>query len=722
MDPWITPPGGVAGAAGVGLAYLAAFIALAQWGSELAVVGSITPWYAPPGLSLALVIVFGPRALPALVIAEAANGAVTGGYDAAQLTVDALAFTAVYGGAGLVIRGLLDGDPPLARVRDLLIFLGLGALAAPLVAAVSGAAIESWAGNVPSGEYWPAVRTWFVGDAVGVVSVAPALLTLVTWPRDRRPAPWRAELVVAGCAAVLLPPALVAVDGIHLLFFAALPPAWIALRHGLPAASLAVLATTASSVIAIDALAGDVAVADVQSFLLAAGVLVLLAGAVISELERGRSRLEHIALHDDLTGLPNRRRLVEVIGMALERHAGAGVGVLVVDIDRYSRISDVLGNDVGEGLLRAVAQRLRRASSAGTTVGRLGRDRFALVLTDLGPGEGGVAAAALFEALSPPFGVLGHEIGIEASVGVAPSGSGRDAVGLLNRADIATTRAKDAGRGRWVVYDGAMERRAHERLALERDLHAAVERGRLELAFQPIVAAASGAPVAAEALVRWTDRERGAVSPSLFVPVAEETGLILRIGRWVIAETCRQAATWPCPDGLQPTGVSVNVSTRQLLDDGIVAEVAGALAASGLAPERLALEITETALMEDFDATIRHLHGLRELGVSCMLDDFGTGYASMEWLQRLPVARLKIDASFVRGIDRNDKDRAIVEASLRLAHALDLRTVAEGVESDEQRAILTELGCEQIQGYLVSVPLTPREFSRWLTARVPAAS
>jgi EAL domain-containing protein (putative c-di-GMP-specific phosphodiesterase class I) len=265
-----------------------------------------------------------------------------------------------------------------------------------------------------------------------------------------------------------------------------------------------------------------------------------------------------------------------------------------------------------------------------------------------------------------------------------------------------------------------MERRERDRLQLERDLRGAVDDGGLRLAFQPIVDTQTDRVMAAEALVRWVDPARGDVEPGAFVPLAEETGLILRIGRWALREACRSAASWPDGAHGAAPGVSVNVSTRQLSDPGLVAEVADALHATGLPPSRLGIEITETAAVEDELTTLERLTALRALGVRCILDDFGTGWSSLAWLQRLPVQTLKVDRSFVAGLAHGGRDRAIVDATLQLARALGLQTVAEGVETAEQRAILEELGCDRLQGFFIARPLTSEELLARLRAEAAA--
>ena len=448
-------------------------------------------------------------------------------------------------------------------------------------------------------------------------------------------------------------------------------------------------------------------IAEVHSWMVA--LLLLPAGALYQALNHhvrlrreAEARLVYQAYHDPLTGLPNRALLLDRLGQALARagRRGEPVALLFLDLDRFKRVNDGLGHAAGDRLLVAVGERLRACARAGDTVARLGGDEFTLLLEGLtDAAEAEAVAAAVAAALEAPVVLDGQPVAVTASIGVALAGpGGAEPAGLLRDADVAMYRAKARGKARVEVFDAAMAAGARERVAFEADLRQAVERGELRLAYQPIVELATGRVVGAEALARWAHPARGVVLPDAFVPLAEETGLIVPLGRWVLAEACRQGRAWQDRFPTPPT-VSVNLSPRQFQQPGLVEEVAAALRSTGLAPDRLQLEITEGAVMADADGAVATLRQLRGLGVRLAIDDFGTGYSSLGYLQRFPIDLLKVDRRFVAGLGRDAGDTAIVEAVVGLAHALRLRVVAEGVETVEQAGRLRELGCELGQGY-----------------------
>lgn len=437
-----------------------------------------------------------------------------------------------------------------------------------------------------------------------------------------------------------------------------------------------------------------------------------------TERRRAERELAHRALHDPLTGLPNRTLFLDRLRQAATRRRGsrATVAVLFVDVDRFKAINDSLGHDAGDTVLNALAMLLESCVRPGDTVARIGGDEFVVCCEDIGSEAAATNLAARFaQRLLAPFVVGGKEFHVTISVGIAVSDGkvAADADKLLRMADGAMYRVKGRGGNGYEIATDDLDHELRERFELEARLRRALAADELRVHYQPEVELESGAVVGFEALVRWEDPVRGLVSPATFIPLAEETGLIVPIGRWVLEEACRQLVAWQRDAvGDRPHWVSVNLSARQLERNDLVDAVAGALDASGLDPSLLWLELTETALMSDVEMATETLHQLRELGVHVAVDDFGTGWSSLQYLKRFPVEMLKIDRSFVDGIGRSPEDSTIVSAVVSLAHALGLQAIAEGVETDEQRHWLHELGCDLGQGYLWSRPLPPAEVER----------
>jgi diguanylate cyclase (GGDEF)-like protein len=413
---------------------------------------------------------------------------------------------------------------------------------------------------------------------------------------------------------------------------------------------------------------------------------------------------EHQSLHDSLTGLPNRILLADRIEQALARRDGrAQTALLYLDLDGFKAVNDSLGHAAGDDLLIAAARRLRDCVRPGDTTCRLGGDEFALLVTELRvPVDAFDVAQRTIDSLAEPFMLRDTAVSVTVSVGVAFPGDGVDGNELLRNADVAMYKAKRTGGG-FEVFQPMMHAEIVERLTLEAELHQAVARQQLVMHYQPLVQLDSRGVVGVEALVRWARPGFGLVPPLDFIRIAEESGAIIPIGSWVLHEACRQAAAWrdgPAPD-LQ---VSVNLSPRQLLDAGVVDVVSSALAASGLEPTALTLEITEGDLVSDTAAVISRLEDLRALGVRVAIDDFGTGYSSLSYLRRLPVDVLKIDKYFVQKLDRGPEESALVSAVLHVARALGLSVVAEGVETADQLDELRSLGCTQAQGFYLGRP------------------
>ncbi|MDP9350018.1 MAG: EAL domain-containing protein, partial [Chloroflexota bacterium] len=431
----------------------------------------------------------------------------------------------------------------------------------------------------------------------------------------------------------------------------------------------------------------------------------------ITERKALEEQLRHQAFHDPLTGLPNRALFLDRLEHALVRgtRQGRSLAVLFVDLDRFKPVNDSLGHEVGDELLTAVARRLRDCLRPEDTVARLGGDEFVVLIEDVEDRSGAMLVAErIGEAIRQSYELGDREVVLTASVGVALSTVGRvDPGELLRAADIAMYRAKRTGKARYEVYEPLMGSRALELLELEADLRRGIDRGELRLHYQPKVELDTGRIVGVEALLRWEHPHRGMVSPAEFIGLAEETGLILPIGRWVLGEACRQVQVWRKECGTDPEfDVCVNVAPRQFAHPGLVQEVTGVLEETGLGPKVLLLEITESAVMGDAESNAATLHELKDLGVRLAIDDFGTGYSSLSYLHRFPVDYLKIDRSFVDGLGRESDDTAIVRAVIGLAHSLRLEVIAEGVESAEQVELLRSLGCRFAQGYYFARPMT----------------
>jgi diguanylate cyclase (GGDEF)-like protein/PAS domain S-box-containing protein len=433
----------------------------------------------------------------------------------------------------------------------------------------------------------------------------------------------------------------------------------------------------------------------------------------VTARKQAESELSWQAHHDPLTGLPNREFFLERLDGALARRGGQ-VAVLFVDLDDFKVVNDSLGHGAGDRLLSAVAERLSSVLRPDDVIARFGGDEFTILLPGIASEDHALAVAGrVSEALADPLVLDGEHRYVSASVGMSFAAPGSDAQALLRDADAAMYRAKEMGKGRCEIFDESMRRHALERLELEGGLREALELGELRLVYQPLVELADGRVTGVEALLRWDHPVHGTVGPLRFIPIAERTGLIIPIGAWVLREACRQLAEW----GDDALGVSVNVSSRQFGATDLVDTVRSALDDSGLAPERLCLEITETAMMADIGAMSETLTALKRLGVRLAVDDFGVGHASLRRLRSLlPVDTLKIDKSFVDGIAEDADDAAIVEGVVRLAHSLGLHAVAEGVETAEQAAILDAWSCQTGQGYHFAKPCGPDEIARLLTA------
>jgi diguanylate cyclase (GGDEF)-like protein/PAS domain S-box-containing protein len=453
----------------------------------------------------------------------------------------------------------------------------------------------------------------------------------------------------------------------------------------------------------------DVEVSSHQlSFLDRAAVLVAIQD--VTRRNRLEAELRHQAFHDSLTNLPNRALFADRVDHAMrQRRSDRTAAVLLIDLDAFKNVNDSLGHTVGDRLLVDVAARLQSVLRGADTAARLGGDEFAILLEGLPtPAAARDTAQRLIDALETPFVIAGKEIFIHASAGVTYAGThGDSADELLRNADAAMYRAKSQGKGCYRVYEAEMHSAAVARLELETDLRRALQADEFVVEYQPIVSLSANRVVSLEALVRWWHPTRGLVPPNDFIPIAEENGLIVEIGRQVLAIACRDTRVWQKRHPDHHLTIAVNLSTRQLSDPQLVSDVTAILRETELPAGDLTLEITETALMNDPDVAITRLHELKQVGVRLAIDDFGTGYSSLGSLQRLPVDTLKIDKSFIDRVARGTEAAGVVHALIRLASTLQLDIVAEGVEHNDQVRRLEELGCDQIQGFCFSQPVAP---------------
>jgi diguanylate cyclase (GGDEF)-like protein/PAS domain S-box-containing protein len=446
----------------------------------------------------------------------------------------------------------------------------------------------------------------------------------------------------------------------------------------------------------------------------------------ISERKRVEERVQYLATHDEMTGLPNRTMFAQMLGHAIKRarrKRGSQLAVLFIDLDRFKIVNDSLGHDAGDELLKHVADRFRAALRSCDVLARLGGDEFVVLLEELRePAQAAQVARKLLSAAIQPLDITGQECRVTASIGISTfPADAADAQALMKNADAAMYHAKEEGKNNYQFHSPATSSLSIERLALETNLRRALERNELKLQYQAQVSAQTGEITGAEALLRWWSQDLGAVPPARFIPLAEDTGLIIPIGNWVLATACAQNVAWQ-QAGLPPIRMAVNISPRQFKDHNLTRDIAAALEQSGMAPELLELEITEGVIMHDVHQAVRQLHAIKEMGVRLAIDDFGTGYSSLAQLKRLPIDTLKVDRSFIREIPRDLEDNTITEAVIAMGKTLGVTVVAEGVETAEQRNFLSSRACNELQGFLFSKPCDPEALAEMLKSKKPPRS
>jgi diguanylate cyclase (GGDEF)-like protein len=702
----------------VGLAYYVA----AHFGLKLALVhNQVTPIWPPTGIAVAAMLMFGRRIWPGVALGAFAVNAPLGPSILGAATIAAGNTLAPVLAVTLLRR--VGFQPDLRRLQDAIAIVVLGALVAMSVSATIGATTLLVSRSIPGSEFWPSWWVWWTGDAMGVLVVTPFLLSLRSIRFELR-GTWSRRLEAAVLFVCLVAVANVAFHSplqIEYLVFPFL--AWAAWRFGQRGAAPAALVTSAIAVWAAVKGTGPFAdgtlwarMATLQVFNASVTFATFFLAALVSERGQdilGRLRAEdaltHMALHDPLTGLANRSMFTERLTQALartERHAGA-VGVLFLDLDRFKVINDSLGHEAGDRVLEAVADRLRSVLRPEDTASRFGGDEFVILCEDLVDElEAVTIAERIGAAITEPIALQTGEIVITTSIGISLSkGLADRPEELIRDADAAVYRAKERGRARFELFDHDMRLRAIRRLETENDLRRALDAGELRVYYQPMVRLDSQAVEGMEALVRWEHPQRGLLAPASFIPVAEETGLIADLGEWVLREACRQSVKWDRRVGRRgPVTIAVNLSARQLARPEFEDTLRRILEETGAEPTNLALEITETMLVDAAGPTLATLQRLRELGVHLSIDDFGTGYSSLTYLKQFQVDSLKVDRSFVKGLGRDREDSSIVTAVVNLAHGLGLTAVAEGVETESQREQLYDLGCDFGQGFHFSPP------------------
>lgn len=711
----------------------------------------IAVWYPPSALDIVLTLVFGWGYSPALLLKTPIHSFIVTGrnLNLVPLTIFALVTTLGFAGASALLLYKLRINPRLRRLRDIVWFVVVATLAAPLFVALLQALNFAWFGIIPWSEFRIDMLHYWAGDATGIAMLAPFLLT---WLRHL---PWIWSHLESEPPAIEAEPHLptrremrellieslflgVAIgvgygtrisDEINLTYFVFLPLIWIVLRHGFERATTIILFLNVGIVFVVRARFGQSDVLSLQFGLMAISLTGLLLGGITSErkktdkaLRDSTDRLTYNAFHDSLTGLPNRALFMDRLARAIEhgkRDRDYLFAVLCLDLNQFKVINDSLGHSLGDLLLIAIAQNLAACLRPSDTIARLGGDEFTILLDGLSDISDAIRITERLQAeLRLPIPLDGHEVFTAASIGIAFGTTNYDRPeDLLRDADIAMYRAKMRGE-RYEIFNASMHERAIVRFQLERELRRAIERQEFLVYFQPIVSLATGRVKGFEALVRWQHPERGILSPANFVLIAEETGLLDRIDRWVMREACRQVQQWSqqMTDEF-PLLISVNLANKQFAQPNIVEQIDEILQETGLDAPRLKLEITEEVIMENDESAISKLEQLKGLGIQLSIDDFGIGYSSLSRLHRFPINELKIDRSFISPIGFENSTFEIAETIITLAQKLDLNVTAEGIETAEQLSRLRDLNCPYGQGYFFSRPLNSQAAEALLVTR-----
>lgn len=674
-------------------------------------------WLAS-GVGAAAAIRFGPAGIAGVFL-----GALAAGWGHAGFAV--LPYLALGEAVGATVVFWIASRPgrvlSFGSVSDIgrfcLLAVPAGTLASALVAAAAGIKF----GSLPQEQFWPGLWALWSSGLSGAILLAPVLLTAnpYDWRVQRRV--FRLEWAAVAAASLLVIWLLLGTGsqqawkiGEYLLFPLVL---WVALRFSAGATTALVLAVSLVRIASEPAaLSGAewqaplLELLNVQVTTLSLAVSGMLVAAALAERRESELRLDRLANHDPLTGLPNRSYFQVYLEHVIVQCArkGGQVSLLFIDLDRFKHINDSRGHGVGDEVLRIIADRLGAVLRGDDFVARLGGDEFAVVMSHPKTLRAASRVAQkVIETLNEPFKIDGHTYSISASIGISVyPDDASDANTLLRQADMAMYKAK-LRRSGFEYFSEDMNAAAHEQLVIENGIRRALRNDDFALLYQPKIDLASGRMVGMEALIRWmTPGGTGLVGPDKFIPVAEDTGLIVPLGHWVLRTACRQWVAWR-EAGLNPPMVSVNLSPRQFSHGGLAREILLTIEDTGMNPAYLGLEVTESTAMDNPKTTMQVLAELSRHGIQMMIDDFGTGHSNLRQLKRLPIDIVKIDKSFVRDVLIDKEDAEIANAIVRLAHLLDLRVVAEGVESMEVAAFLKEIGCDEIQGYLVGKPMPP---------------
>jgi diguanylate cyclase (GGDEF)-like protein len=719
--------------------YLLCWTALDILAANFESAPEIQVWYPPSALDVVLLLVFGLRYWPALAL----NTFIHDWFVSEQklplvtLLIFNLVTTLGYVGACAFLIHKLQINPRLRRFRDAILLILVAAIITPLAIAILQVINFASAGIISWSDWFSLTLHYWAGDSTSIGMLAPFLLILL------RKLPWvwatkesrKQQLFINNELSfpsrrelpVLLVQLIALALGVWLgygtqrgllldyTYFIFLPLIWIALNYGLPRATATVLGINIGVAFLVGA---DIGIADtlaLQFGLMTITHTGIILGALASDRKQTEKELRSQACRDDLTGLPNRFLFREQLHQAIERskrYRDYQFALLFVDLDRFKVVNDSLGHAIGDRLLVALAPRLKRCLRSSDITARLGGDEFAIFLDDIQDvSDACRAAERILNALSFPFNLDAYQFYITASIGIVISSNNDDSIeDLLSHADIAMYRAKARGKNCYELFDRATHAQVIATLQLENDLRQAIDRNEFQVYYQPIVSVATSAIVGFEALVRWLHPQRGLISPVEFIPVAEETGLIISIDLWVLREACRQLRQWQqlqaTENFIQPLKISVNLSSKLFAHPNLVEQISQVLEQTEIEAQTLKLEITETAIIENPESALNIISQLQALGIQLGIDDFGTGYSSLSFLHRFRLNTLKIDRSFISQIESDNYSREIVRTIVMLAQTLGMETIAEGIEITQQLTRLQELQCGYAQGYLFARPLT----------------
>ncbi len=708
-------------AGGVALAY-----ALAGWISlELStyVAGVVAAVWLAAGIGAMASLRFGAAGVAGVLLGSfAVNSLLLPAAEAVRIALGAAAGAAIM---GYLPRYLQPFSQTLDYVSSVAKFALVAAPLGCATSALTGVLTLHVFGNLPADQIIRSAGVWWLGDLLGVYLIAPLLLTASRWDLLPTTRAARVEGLLLVLSMVLLSRLMMQyVEPLRpseVVLFVLLPGVlWAALRFSVTGASLAIflsaLIVLGMTVVSYGGITTATSLSDVFALQVSMAMMALgglFVSAALAERRYSEMRLDMLANHDPLTGLPNRSYFQDFLThtLARARRENTQVSLLFIDLDRFKHINDTQGHEVGDQVLRIVANRLDEQLRADDFVARLGGDEFAVILTHPpATHAAGRVVVKLLKALGESFKIGQRRYSISASLGISVyPDDGMDANTLLRQADLAMYQAKQRHSG-FEYFSDELNIVAQQQLSLESGLRQALERDELALVYQPKVDLASGRVVGLEALVRWLSRSGGMISPAQFIPVAEDTGLIMPLGRWVARAACQQWIAWH-DAGLQPPPVAINLSPRQFNDARLISEIDAILAETGMDAAHLQLEVTESAAMENPGLSFDMLGALRQRGLHVYIDDFGTGHSNLGQLKRMPIDALKIDKSFVDDVLTDSDDAEIANAIIRLAHALNLRVVAEGVETPEQVVFLKSRECDEIQGYVVAKPLPPDKVS-----------